>query len=279
MINIFIFGQEVIYIPVTFRLVSIPEAHVTKEDTTDKYRAPALDKGLDILELLAVQPGGMTRGEIVKALGRGPSEIYRMLERLVVRGYVGRSLEGDRFALTTKLFQMGSSFPPIRRLVAQAQPMMDRFTQDTNQSVHLVMPEMGQSYVMAQASSQKVWEFRLRLGAKLDLFDTGSGRVLLAFMPEEHRAHAFDLHPGENVQDVLEELTQIRADGHRIRPSQQLVGVTDITVPILAPNNTAAGVLTCPFLRMHHAEEKETDAQIAFCLQKLLDAAAHISSK
>jgi hypothetical protein len=92
-----------------------------------RYRAPALDKGLDILELLAGQPSGMTRAEIVKAMGRGPSEIYRMIERLVARRYLSRSPEGDRYLLTMKLFLLGSAHPPVRRLVAQAQPAMDAF--------------------------------------------------------------------------------------------------------------------------------------------------------
>lgn len=56
-----------------------------EREANEKYRAPALDKGLDILELLSEQSDGLTRTEIVKAMGRGPSEIYRMLERLVAR--------------------------------------------------------------------------------------------------------------------------------------------------------------------------------------------------
>src|SRR4051812_40551914 len=89
----------------------------------DRYRAPALDKGLDILELLAEEPQGLTRGEIVKAMGRGPSEIYRMLERLVARHFVTRSLEGDRYALSMKLFVLSHRHPPIQRLVSHALPV------------------------------------------------------------------------------------------------------------------------------------------------------------
>ena len=44
-------------------------------DETDRYRAPALDKGLDILELLAAEDGAFTQVEIAKALGRTPNEI------------------------------------------------------------------------------------------------------------------------------------------------------------------------------------------------------------
>jgi DNA-binding IclR family transcriptional regulator len=83
-------------------------------EVDERYRARALDKGLDIFEL-SEQPGGLTRAEILKAMGRGPSEVYRMLERLVARDYVARSREGDRYALTMKLFVLGHRHPPVRR--------------------------------------------------------------------------------------------------------------------------------------------------------------------
>ena len=66
------------------------DKHEITETGTDRYRAPALDKGLDILEILASQPRGLTRAEIVKEMGLGPSQIYRMLERLVARGLLLR---------------------------------------------------------------------------------------------------------------------------------------------------------------------------------------------
>jgi Fic family protein len=72
----------------------------------DRYRAPALDKGLDILELLAEQKEGLTRAEITKLLGRNASEMYRMLERLVARQYVVRSAAGDRYSLSLKLYAL-----------------------------------------------------------------------------------------------------------------------------------------------------------------------------
>ncbi|MFN3607060.1 MAG: helix-turn-helix domain-containing protein, partial [Cypionkella sp.] len=132
-------------------------------DQTDRYRAPALDKGLDILELLADEAEGLTRGEIVKAMGRSPSEIYRMLERLVARGYVSRHM-GDRFALSMKLFVLATRHPAWRRLVSRAQPLMDAFARDMQQSCHLVMPTGGHALVIAQASPIGTWEFRVKIG-------------------------------------------------------------------------------------------------------------------
>lgn len=221
--------------------------------TEDRYRAPALDKGLDILEFLSGQPNGLTRAEIVKAIGRSPSEIYRMLERLVARDYVSRSAEGDRYAITMKLFVLGSLHPPVRRLVARAQPLMDAFTERTQQSVHLVMADRGDGVVVAQASGPASWEFRLRIGAHIDLLTTSSGQTLLAFLSPQQREETLAIWgAGDKVRQLegMEEtLSDIRSKGYRAGDSLQLVGVRDISAPILGPMGDAVAVLTCPYLR------------------------------
>ncbi len=251
------------------------------EKTEQRYRAPALDKGLDIIELLAIHPGGLTRSEIMKEMGKSPSEIYRMLERLVARNYVSRSLEGDRYALTMKLFHLAASYPPLRRLVMNAQPLMDDFTRETLQSVHLVVADMGQAHVVAQASSRSAWEFRLRVGALLDLLHTGSGQTLLAFQDEDSAAQILNAAPGgsEGISaELAKDLLAIRKNGYRMSASQQLVGVTDISVPVRSANGIAVAVLTCPYLP--HVETTTDGARtmsVQGTLDVLLKAAERVS--
>src|SRR3981189_1039098 len=93
----------------------------------DRYRAPALDKGLDILELLAEQKDGLTRAETTKWPARNGSEMYRMLERLVARQSVVRSPAGDRYSLSLKLYALAHRHPPMNRLISEALPLMQRF--------------------------------------------------------------------------------------------------------------------------------------------------------
>ena len=59
-----------------------------------RYAAPALEKGLDIMELLAREPDGLGLNEIARALQRTSSEIFRMVNALCRRGYIGQ--QGDR---------------------------------------------------------------------------------------------------------------------------------------------------------------------------------------
>ena len=60
------------------------------------YSAPALEKGLDILELLSEQEAGLTQSEIARGLGRSIGEIFRMLMVLRDRGFVSQDPRSDR---------------------------------------------------------------------------------------------------------------------------------------------------------------------------------------
>lgn len=221
----------------------------------DRYRAPALDKGLDILELLAQQPQGLTRAEIVKEMDRSASEIYRMLERLVARQYVMRSIAGDRYALSLKLFALANMHPPTNRLINQALPVMDSFARRAEQSCHLGVYDRGNVLIAAQINSPRGWSFSLHRGARVGLLDTASGHVLLAYsdpasaqrMQAEHTAVEGEI-PISNDQ-LASTLTGIRKHGYLERDSQQSFGVVDISFPILGPDNAALAALTCPYIR------------------------------
>jgi len=250
-----------------------------------KYRAPALDKGLDILELLAREPGGMTRSEIVTAMGRRPGEIYRMLERLIAREYVVRSVGGDRYAISMKLFLIGSSHPPMRRLTALAEPLMDLFANKTLQSIHLSILEGQKLIVVAQSSSPAQWEFKLRIGAELGLFDTGSGLTIMAFLDDLtiQRLTGSDKScsptlPLKRRSKLQTELDEIKKAGLRASESGQLKGVIDISVPILGPDGNAIAVITCPFIeRVKEKDSPNKGMDLNSIQTELLNLAEKIS--
>ncbi|MGQ0708277.1 MAG: IclR family transcriptional regulator [Rhodoferax sp.] len=225
-------------------------------DTADeRYRAPALDKGLDILELLAAQPLGLTRAEIVKEMDRSPSEIYRMLERLVARQYVLRSPEGDRYGLSLKLFALANMHPPLNRLINQALPVMDEFARQSEQSCHMGVYDRGNVLICAQVNSPRGWSFSVQRGTRVGLLDTASGHILLAYSDAERYQRMRAEHtPVDGEVPITEEalqaeLARIRAQGYLERPSAQSFGVIDVSFPILGPDGRALATLTCPYIR------------------------------
>src|ERR1700745_4478891 len=90
--------------------------------TAPRYPTPALEKGLDILELLANPPAGLTKSEVARSLDRTVSEIFRMLVCLEERGYISQSREGERYCLTLRLFKLAPEYPPTKRLITETPP-------------------------------------------------------------------------------------------------------------------------------------------------------------
>lgn len=260
------------------RIQAAPLAVAAPAD--DRYRAPALDKGLDILELLATQPQGLTRAEIVKEMDRSASEIYRMLERLVARQYVTRSLSGDRYALSLKLFALANMHPPLNRLINQALPIMDAFARQAEQSCHLGVYDRGNVLIAAQINSPRGWSFSLHRGARVGLLDTASGHVLLAFSDADSAARMRAEHTAVDGEVPITEaklqstLAGIRKLGYLERDSQQSFGVVDISLPILGPDNTALAALTCPYIRRIDAH---VGPDVAMARALLMQAARALS--
>lgn len=237
-------------------------------EADERYRAPALDKGLDILELLAATEEGMSQAEIAKALHRSPNEIYRMLDRLVRRGYVQRGA-GDRYEITLKLFELAHARPPISRLISQAMPVMRRFAREAQQSCHLAIYDRNILVVAAQVDGPGYWNVSIRVGSRIGLINTGSGHVFLAYAsPEERRLMVEEQEPREVLTPALEErLQRVRERGYEIMTSLQIMGVTNLSVPILGPLGTVLAALTCPYSeRLDTKTAPHRDAALAMVI-------------
>jgi DNA-binding IclR family transcriptional regulator len=245
----------------------------------DKYRAPALDKGLDILELLAATDEGLSQAEIAKSLDRSPNEIYRMLDRLVRRDYIRRT-SADRYELTLKLFELAHTSPPIRRPVSQATPALRRFARDAEQAVHLVIHDRNILVVVAQVDGPGYWNVSVRVGSRIGLVNTGSGHIFLAFASDEERDLMLEDPNGRRREKLAPKLlgrfARVRKQGYEIMESQQVAGVTNLSVPILGPLGSVLAVLTCPYTpRLDKADAPDQ----ATALKLLVATAKEISQR
>lgn len=253
-------------------------SEVEPADDAERYRAPALDKGLDILELLADTDEPLSQAEIAKALGRTPNEIYRMLDRLVRRDYVRRT-PGDRYEITLKLFELAHRHSPTRRLVQQAMPLLRNFALRSEQACHLVIRDRNILVVVAQVDGPGYWNVSIRVGSRIGLVNTGSGHVFLAFAtPEERTLMVEEQESGDGViTPALERRLEIvRRQGFEQMPSAQTASVTNLSVPIIGPLGTVMAVITCPYtVRLDKADAPG----MAEALALVREAATAISSR
>jgi DNA-binding IclR family transcriptional regulator len=217
-----------------------------------RYTAPALEKGLDILELLASVSEALTRSEIASRLGRTLTEVFRMLVCLEERGYISRTGPDERYQLTLRLFEIVHHHHPLQRLIVQARPLLQQVASDTGQSCHLAMLHHAEVVVVAQFDAPGIMGFSVRLGANIDLLNTASGHVILAFQNDEVRSRALGAWRSRSTKPIpaglYRHLNQIRRRGYEELASYLVQGVVNIGYPVLNQHGEAVAAMTVPFL-------------------------------
>ena len=228
------------------------------------YSAPALEKGLDIIELLSKSSLGISQAEIAKELKRSVNEIYRMLNILVARNYIELDLDNDRYKLTFKLLQLSSQHQPIKNLMQKSLPMMREVAQLCNHSVHLSIYYAGKLLVIGQVDSPSSFNYSVTTGSNFDLLETSSGRVILAFQTVEERQRRLERRKlfmklqkkkNNSSNNILEKkfsskiIHEITKNKCEVVKSLQVNGVTNISVPVFDHTNQAIAAVTIPFLQ------------------------------
>src|SRR5690606_1823556 len=128
------------------------------------YSVPALDKALDVLELMSELSQPVTPSQIAQHLGRSLQEVYRIVLVLEARGYIVRPPGTEALVLSTQLYGLATRFPPFRRVVDVAQPIINSLAITSGEAVHLAVLDGLRMCIIAQVDSPQPIGVRLRVG-------------------------------------------------------------------------------------------------------------------
>lgn len=237
------------------------------ESDRHNYHAPALERGIEILELMAQQEEPISVSEIGRTLGKSRSELFRMIVVLERLGYLARS-EGERFALTKRLFDIAMRAPPQRNLLLAALPAMQRLARHTEQSCHLSVASGSDIVVVARVESPDMLGFSLRVGFRRPLNLSASGRVLYAYQSEAVRQSWRKLLASDDDEQrwlaVERDAASIVTSGFHVTPSFYVDAVTDLAAPIFSPSgDVAIAALVVPFITGRSTKISLTEAVVS----------------
>lgn len=243
-----------------------PKTHRTRPLTEDrKYTAPALEKGLDILDLLARHGQAMTLSQISVALDRSVGELFRMIHVLEFKGFIEASTSSaDGYQLTNRLFTLGMSRAPVKTLLEAALPLMRDLAATVEQSCHLAIVSRDEIVVVARIENPGYFGYSVRTGHRRPIVEATSGMVLYAFQPETIQASwRGEIFAGVSATDqdrFLANAAQVTAQGFWRAESDLVPGIIDISAPIIA-DDTAVAALTMPYITRKNARPIEDTIQ------------------
>lgn len=137
-----------------------------------------LDRGLQLLTLLADAPAGLTVTEAAAALEVNRTVVYRLAETLERRGLARRGGPGGRISIGFGAIALGASVHPMVRQVAT--PVLRSLAEDVGATAHLTIAEGQES--LAVAVVEPSWtdlHVAYRIGSRHPLTVGAAGRAII----------------------------------------------------------------------------------------------------
>lgn len=198
------------------------------------------DRTVDILELLASEPQGLTISDMSDRLSVARSSTHGLVHTLTSRGYLVQR-QDRKFQLGARLIQLGLNVVDQLELRATAREYLEKLVESTQYTALLVLPDSGDFLFLDKvlSDSQGV-RTDPRLTFRRPLHCSSLGKALLAALPDETVARELDLDRLESVTKftitdravLLEDLARTRARGYSLDRQESVMGVFCVGAPL-----------------------------------------------
>lgn len=208
-----------------------------------------LAKGLAIIETFTAEGPRQSIAEVAAASGLDRATARRCLLTLAQQGYA--DYDGKFFTLTPRVLRLGTACLATMPLPQIVQPMLDTLSARIGQSSSASILDGDEIVYVARAAERRIMSIALMPGTRLPAFCTSMGRVMLAALPEfEVRARlnraplpARTAKTLIDPDDVMEELSRVRAQGYALIDEEVEIGLRSIGVPVISARGKVVAAL------------------------------------
>lgn len=230
----------------------------------------------DILQTLRRLDGaGVT--ELSNELDLPKSSVYNYLSTLEQEEYVVK--EDGTYHLGLRFLDLGRYVRERDDLYETARPEMESIAEGTDELVNLLVEEHGQGVYVCRVRGDQAVNVAAGTGHRVALHNTGLGKAVLAYLPEDrvdeildnHGMSADTEHSITDRGELKDELAEIRDRGVAFDREERIGGLCCAAVPILDLEDRPIGALSVagPTSRMK-GERLESE------LPELLKSAANV---
>ena len=198
----------------------------------------SLNRALDILEALALEPEGMTLTALSQRVGLHKSTVHRLLSTLAARNYVELGAAGCRLGL--RVADLGSRLLNSMELRTESAPLLRQLSHRLQKVVHLAVVDEGEVVYLDKVEPVESIRLYSSIGRRAPFHCTGLGKVMAAFCPEE-QVQAWVKHHGlprktaytlTDWEDLRVELALIRQRGYGFDEVEHEENVRCVAAPV-----------------------------------------------
>ena len=231
-----------------------------------RYFLQSLAKGLNAIQKFVEAGRPVTISELAHSLDTTNTTATRICYTLSEMGFIQKNNRKE-YRLTPKILTLG--YPAVCGLDWQeiAKYYLEQLLNEVQESVSLSIGEEGEILYIIRITKREYLPFDLPIGAKLPVYATAMGKVLMALGPPGKTApvlgniefRRLTAHTINRMDRFLEELEKVRRLGYAVNDEELSLGGRAVAAPVVDKHGFAVAAINIgvPTTR-YTMEEMET---------------------
>jgi len=251
-----------------------------KEQTPDRYIVPGLQRGLDVLSLLARSGHALAVPEACKALGISRASAFRLFYTLESNGFIVRLPNSNAYRLHSKILSLGFDYLFSLDVAEVSRPHLDALRDAVGATTHLGIRVGTEMYYVLRSMPAGGHPFTSTPGRQHPAHAVSSGRALLfdlgeGELEELYKDYDFTGYPAFVPQDLEELKARLRAEkaqGYVVAQSLTYESIRHIAVPVRDATGAATAAINVS--DRYYSDEELTGTVLAQ-LRKVAGTISH----
>lgn len=203
------------------------------EGKETKNPVQSAERIFQVLEMLA-ENGEMGLMEISAALNLHKSTVHRLLMSLVYMGYAKQDETNQKYMLSYKIVNMAGKILDRMDILKIARPYMDRLSDISGETVHLVQRE-GNNILYIYKAEAKVGSIRMvsHVGMVHPMYCSGVGKAIMATLEESEVKQIWNESIIEkktektitDLDEMMKILDEVKENGYALDDEENEEGV------------------------------------------------------
>lgn len=211
-------------------------------DAASKNVVYSVEKAFRVLQAFSSREPELPLADVARRASVDNATAFRMLNTLVMLGYVEKVAESKRFRLTLKCLELGFNAIARMDLRTVAQPVLQTLVADGAGAASIGILDRGDVvYIERMQFGMTRLAVDIRVGTRIPAFSSAIGRAILAQLPEPRQRSELESAPRPRVtpytvveiEPLLAILAGVKARGLAVVDQESVVGLVAMAAPIL----------------------------------------------
>lgn len=248
----------------------------------DRYRVPALARGLQLLMQFNRDQPELSGAQLARQLDLPRASVFRMLCTLEQEGFLERCADGVNYKLGLGVLRLGFELLASMELTELGRPVIEELRDRSGYSAHLVVRDAREVVFIAKVAGRSAMFHSIQVGARLPAHATVLGRTLLSDLSDAQLAalyanaplSAYTPRTPTTVAALAELIAQDRARGYGVSMGGYEPGICTIASPVFNEQGRVAAAISITV-----AAQRIEEPELGVLVEMVKAAAAQLSDR